>query len=108
MATASAKPRSKGETLKMISEKTKLPRKQVAAVFEELQTIMKKDLSKKGPGVFVVHGMMKVMVINKPATKSYEKPNPFKPGEMMTVKAKPARKTVKVRPLKGLKALVGK
>ena len=35
MATAT-KPRSKGETLKMIAEKTKLPRKQVVAVFEEL------------------------------------------------------------------------
>jgi hypothetical protein len=106
MATASAKPRSKGETLKMISEKTKLPRKSVVAVFEELQNIMKKDLSKKGSGVFVVHGMMKVMVINKPATKAYEKPNPFKPGEMMTVKAKPASRKIKIRPMKSLKAIV--
>lgn len=106
MATASAKPRSKGETLKMISEKTKIPRKQVAMVFEELQNIMKKDLGRKGPGVFVVHGMMKVMVINKPATKSYEKPNPFKPGEMMMVKAKPASRKIKVRPMKSLKTIV--
>lgn len=106
MATASAKPRSKGETLKMISEKTKLPRKHVVAVFEELQNIMKKDLSKKGPGVFVVHGMMKVMVINKPATKAYEKPNPFKPGEMMMVKSKPASRKIKIRPMKSLKSIV--
>ena len=107
MATASAKPRSKGETLKMIAEKTKLPRKQVAAVFEELGTIMKKDLGKKGPGVFVVHGMMKVLVINKPSTKAYEKPNPFKPGEMMTVKAKPASRKIKIRAMKSLKSMVG-
>lgn len=106
MATASAKPRTKGETLKMIAEKTKLPRKQVAAVFEELQNLMKRDLGRKGPGVFVVHGMMKVMVINKPATKSYEKPNPFKPGEMMLVKAKPATRKIKIRPMKSLKNLV--
>ncbi|MFO0962481.1 MAG: HU family DNA-binding protein [Phycisphaerales bacterium] len=107
MATTSAKPRSKGETLKTIAEKTKLTRKQVASVFEELGTIMKKDLSKKGSGVFVVHGMMKVLVINKPATKAYEKPNPFKPGEMMTVKAKPATRKIKIRPMKALKAMVG-
>ena len=106
MATSS-KPRSKGETLKMIAEKTKLPRKQVVAVFEELGNIMKKDLSKKGTGTFVVHGMMKIVVVNKPATKAYEKPNPFKPGEMMTVKAKPASRKIKIRPMKALKAMVG-
>ena len=106
MATAT-KPRSKGETLKAIAEKTKLPRKQVAAVFEELGSIMKKDLGKKGTGTFVVHGMMKIVVVNKPATKAYEKPNPFKPGEMMTVKAKPASRKIKIRPMKALKAMVG-
>jgi hypothetical protein len=68
---------------------------------------MKKDLSKKGSGVFVVHGMMKIMVINKPATKSYEKDNPFKPGERMLVKAKPASRKIKVRPMKALKSMVG-
>ena len=105
MATAT-KPRSKGETLKAIAEQTKLPRKQVVAVFEELGAIMKKDLGKKGTGTFVVHGMMKIVVVNKPSTKAYEKPNPFKPGEMMTVKARPARTVIKVRPLKGLKEMV--
>jgi nucleoid DNA-binding protein len=106
MATGT-KPRSKGETLKAIAEKTKLPRKQVAAVFEELGSIMKKDLGKKGTGTFVVHGMMKIVVVNKPSTKAYEKPNPFKPGEMMTVKAKPASRKIKIRPMKALKAMVG-
>ena len=32
------------------------------------------------------------------------KANPFKPGEMMTVKAKPARSVVKVKALKDAKA----
>ena len=31
------------------------------------------------------------------------RPNPFKPGEMMKVAAKPARRVVKVRALKSLK-----
>jgi hypothetical protein len=51
--------------------------------------------------------MMKIMVINKPATKSYEKDNPFKPGERMLVKAKPASRKIKVRPMKALKSMVG-
>ncbi len=49
---------------------------------------------------------MKITVIKKPATKAGTRPNPFKPGEMMDVKAKPARNVVKVRPLKSLKEMV--
>jgi hypothetical protein len=67
--------------------------------------IIKKDLS-KGPGIFSVPGLMKIQVIKKPATKAKTMPNPFKPGEMMQVKAKPARKVVKVRALKALKEMV--
>ena len=39
----------------------------------------------------------------KPATKGGMRPNPFKPGEMMEVKPKPARRVVKALPLKSLK-----
>jgi len=46
---------------------------------------------------------LKITVITKPATKATQRANPFKPGEMMTVKAKPARKVVKIRALKALK-----
>jgi hypothetical protein len=49
---------------------------------------------------------MKITVIRKPATKGGMRPNPFKPGEMMKVAPKPARKVVKVRALKALKAMV--
>jgi nucleoid DNA-binding protein len=104
---AGDKPRSKGQTMTEIAEHTGLSRKQVAGVFETLGRLMEADLGKKGPGSFVVHGMMKVLVINKPATKSRTAPNPFKPGEMMTIKAKPARRLVKIRPMKALKGMVG-
>ena len=100
------KPRSKSDTFSTIAAHTDLSRKQVASVFETMTRIMENDL--KSVKVFQVPGLMKVIRIDKPATKAMKRPNPFKPGEMMTVKAKPARKTVKVRPLKALKALVGK
>ena len=45
---------------------------------------------------------MKIIVINKPATKAREGINPFT-KEKTTFKAKPARKVIKVRPLKALK-----
>ncbi len=105
-ASANGKPRSKSEVFTTIAENTGLTRKQVASVFDEMNTIIKKDLSgRNAPGVFTVPGLMKIQVVKKPATKATQRPNPFKPGEMMTVAAKPARKTVKVRPLKGLKEM---
>lgn len=101
---ASGKPRSKGDTFSTIAAHTELSRKQVASVFDTLSALIAADL--KTVKVFQVPGLMKVIRVDKPATKAATRPNPFKPGEMMTVKAKPARKLVKVRPLKGLKGLV--
>lgn len=98
------KPRSKGDTFTTIAAVTELSRKQVASVFDTMTQIMAADL--KTVKVFQVPGLMKVVRIDKPATKSRQAPNPFKPGEMMTIKAKPARRTVKIRALKGLKSLV--
>jgi hypothetical protein len=105
----SSKARGKSELFKLIGDHTGLHRKQVASVFELLGTVMATDLQKPGAGkpkVFVVPGLMKVTSIHKPATKATTRPNPFKPGEMMEVKAKPAKTVVKVRPLKGLKTMV--
>ncbi|HBS29408.1 MAG TPA: DNA-binding protein [Phycisphaerales bacterium] len=102
---AKDKPRSKSDTFATIAAHTELSRKQVAQVFDTLGALIAADL--KTVKVFQVPGLMKVVRVDKPATKATKRPNPFKPGEMMTVKAKPARKSVKVRPLKGLKALVG-
>ncbi|MBK8914248.1 MAG: HU family DNA-binding protein [Phycisphaerales bacterium] len=103
--SASNKPRAKSELFRELSEVAGVTRKQVAQIFEGMTSIIKKDLT-RGPGVFAVPGLMKITVIRKPATKAVTKPSPFNPGEMMTVKAKPARKVVKVRALKGLKSMV--
>lgn len=109
-ATASrgnaTKARSKSEVYMTIAEETGLARKQIASVFDSLSGLIRKDLG-KGPGMFAVPGLMKITVVKKPAVKAGNRPNPFKPGEMMQVKARPARKVVKVRPLKSLKDMVG-
>jgi nucleoid DNA-binding protein len=101
----SKKQRTKSEIYTVIAEHNGISRKQVAGVFDTLGSLIAADLA-KGGGVFAVPGMMKIFVKHKPATKAGMKPNPFKPGEMMEVKAKPASKVVKVRPMKGLKAMV--
>ena len=63
-------------------------------------------MSKKGAGEFTIPGLCKIVVQHKPATKAKKGvPNPFKPGELMDVPAKPARNVVKVRPLKALKEM---
>lgn len=103
---ATNKPRTKSDIFANLAEKSGLTRRQIGSIFEGMSGLIKKDLSTRGPGAFTVPGLMKITVTKKPATKARTVPNPFKPGEMMTVKAKPARKVVKVRALKGLKEMV--
>ena len=96
----------KSEIFKELAKKTGLEPKQVSAVFTALEHLVKEELSKKhGAGEFVIPNIVKLKLLNKPATKATKKPNPFKKGEMMDVKAKPASVVVKPRILKGLKDL---
>lgn len=99
------KPMTKSEILSAIAEDTDLTKKQVSEVFDSMSGLIQKSLKKNGPGVFTVPGLMKITVQRKPATKATTRPNPFRPGEMMEVAAKPARNVVKVRPLKNLKEM---
>ncbi len=101
-----AKPATKSEIYAALAESTQLTRKQVSTFFDELGNLIKKDLGKKGPGVFNIPGLIKLTRIKKAATKETKKKNPFKEGEMMTVKAKPAHFVVKARILKSLKEMV--
>lgn len=97
-----AKLPTKSEILASVAETTELSRKQVAAVIEALSGLIAKNVGKKGPGAFVVPGLMKIIVIQKPATKAHKGINPFTKEEVM-FKAKPARKVIKIRALKALK-----
>uniref|UniRef100_A0A7C2K3C9 DNA-binding protein n=1 Tax=Schlesneria paludicola TaxID=360056 RepID=A0A7C2K3C9_9PLAN len=102
-APKAAKPMTKSEIYTALAEATGLSRKDISKVFDELSNLVAKNLGKKGPGVFSLPGLAKMRSIRKEATKATQKPNPFKPGEMMTVKAKPARTDVRIRALKTLK-----
>ena len=97
-----AKAPTKGQVIQTAAEAAGLSRKQVSAVFESLSTQIESALGKKGAGTFTVPGLMRINVITRPATKARKGINPFTKEEQM-FKAKPARKVVKVRPLKGLK-----
>jgi nucleoid DNA-binding protein len=107
-ATASkapAKSMTKSEILAGIAEKTGLSKKQVGSVFEAMAAQIKKNLGSRGPGAYTVPGLMKLVVVRKPATPERKGINPFT-GQETTFKAKPARNVVKIRPLKNLKGMV--
>ena len=102
---APAKPMSKSEVVAGIAETTGLTKKQVSSVFEAMSGQISKSLSNRGPGAYTVPGLMKLVVVRKPAVKAHKGTNPFT-GEETMFKAKPARNVVKVRPLKNLKDMV--
>ena len=89
-----------------IAENTDLSKKQVKAVFDELAVAIERHIKKRGVGTFTLPGLLKIKTINKPARKAKKGvPNPFRPGELMDVAAKPATTKVKVLPLKKLKEM---
>ncbi len=100
-----AKPPTKSELYTSIAEETGLSRKQVGSVFDAFAAELKKNLGGRGSGKFVVPGLMKVKVVKKPATKARKGINPFTKEETV-FKAKPARKVVKIQPMKALKSMV--
>ncbi len=108
MAKAAAKkPPTKTEIYASISESTGVAKKDVGSVFEALVDEIAKSLSKKGSQAFTIPGLCKIVVQHKPAQPAKKGvPNPFKPGELMDVAAKPAKNVVKVRALKKLKDMV--
>ena len=95
---------SKTRMIAEIADNTGLTKKEVGAVFEELTDIVERHVKKRGCGEFTLPGLLKIITRKKPAQKARKGvPNPFKPGELMDVPAKPATTQVKVRPLKKLK-----
>ncbi len=102
--TAIAKAMTRTAIYAEISETTGVSKKEVKAVFEELGGLIERHLKKRGAGTFTLPGLLKIKTVKKPARKARKGvPNPFKPGELMDVAAKPATIKVKVLPLKKLK-----
>lgn len=102
---AAAKAPSKTEVINNIAQATELSKKQVAAVFDALGSQIKSSLGKKGPGVFQVPGLCKISIKTIAAKPAGERMDPFT-KTMKFYPAKPARKKVVVRALKGLKDMV--
>ncbi len=106
-AVAKKKPLSKTQLIGAISEQTDMTRKEVTTVMDSLSLQIEKSLGRRGPGMFTLPGLIKIEKRKVPARKARKGvPNPFKPGELMDIPAKPASTKIKVRPLKNLKEMV--
>ncbi|MDP6580790.1 MAG: HU family DNA-binding protein [Vicinamibacterales bacterium] len=98
---------TKTQIFSEIAESTELSKRQVASVFDALETVVARHVRKGSVGNCTIPGMMKIKTVKKPAQKAKKNvPNPFRPGELMDVKAKPASTRVKILPLKKLKDMV--
>ena len=94
---------SKSELIQKIADQHSLSKKDVKAVIESLATVGCKELKKTG--AFLLPGFAKFVVIKKPATKERSGINPFT-KEPTVFKARPARKIIRVRPVKAAKDAV--
>ena len=98
-------PLSKSELIQKITDHfdEKLTRKAVKGIVELVATIGHAELKKNG--VFIVPGLVRMVVVKKPATKERKGINPFT-KEPTVFKAKSARKVIKGRPVKAAKDAV--
>ena len=92
-AAAKAKPPTKSEIISQIADKTGLTKKDVGAVFDELNMSIKRSLRKAGE--FTMPGLVKMRVVKKPATKARPGVNPFT-GEAITIRATKATYHVEI------------
>ena len=96
---------SKSQFVTTLAEKSGLNKRQASSALDTINAVIAQQLGKRGPGEVLIPGLLKLNVVDKPATRKHEGINPFT-KEPMTYKAKAARKVIKVRPLKALKDAV--
>ena len=98
---------TKSEVARRLAGATGLTMNEVRSVLDALKEEAKNSVARGGPGVFVIPDICKIIVREKPARPARKGvPNPFKPGELMDVPARPRTRVVRVRPLMGIKRAV--
>jgi nucleoid DNA-binding protein len=96
---------TKSQVISELAEVTELDKKSINRVFEGLTDIIKRQLGSRGPGEFVIPGLLKLRAVKKPATKERPGINPFT-KQPIIIRAKPASKKIRASALKALKDLV--
>jgi hypothetical protein len=91
---------TKAQMVAELAAKAGLTKAQINSVFNAMSEVISGELHANRP--VTIPGLVKVTLTRKAATPSRPGRNPFT-GEAITIKAKPARKVVKVRAIKALK-----
>ena len=104
-AAARPRPASKTAVYTRLAETTGLGRKDIAAVFAALGELIGRELGKKGPGQFVLPGLVKLKVVRKPATKARPGRNPHT-GRTDDDQGAAGTNVVRAVPMKALKEMI--
>ncbi|MBN2086259.1 MAG: HU family DNA-binding protein [Anaerolineales bacterium] len=87
---------TKFQFIDALAGKSGLTNKQAESALEAIGAIVFRELGKRGPGDVLIPGLLRLMVVRKPATPQYEGVNPFT-REPMMYKARAARRVIRVR-----------
>jgi DNA-binding protein HU-beta len=85
-----------------LSKKSGFTQKQARTALRTITAIVAQQLGKEGPGQVLIPGLLKLIVVDKPATPQHEGVSPFT-NKPMTYPAKAAHRIIRARPLKALK-----
>jgi len=96
---------TKAQMTAEIAEKSGLTKAQVKDVLDAMVSVVDTELKAGRP--VGIQGLVKITVKQQPARPARPGKNP-RTGEALMIKARPARKVVKVRALKALKDVVPK
>lgn len=96
---------TKAQVVAELATMNELDKKTVNDLFTSLSEVIKKELGPRGPGEFVIPGLVKLKTTKKPATKDRQGINPFT-KEPMLIKGKPASKKIRATAVKALKDMV--
>jgi len=96
---------TKAQLVNEFAEKSVLSKREIQTVLDELVNILKRELGSRGPGEFVLPGVVKFKVRTIAARRERKGIDPFT-GEERIFKSKPASKRIRVSALKKLKDLV--
>jgi nucleoid DNA-binding protein len=94
---------SKTELVNDIADKTNLSKSQIKEIFDVLVDVVESYI--KSGNAVTIPNLVKIYVHKKKASAARQMKSPAT-GELIMVAAKPARKVVKVKPVKSLKELL--
>jgi nucleoid DNA-binding protein len=95
---------TKGQIITELSDKSGVSKKDVQSLFNELLSLVERELGEQGPGEFVVPDLVKFKVKVVPAKEAYIGKDPFTKQERQFA-AKPASRKVRATPGSRLKKL---